>query len=329
MLFFCKRRAITETGHRCGLPFVTFRLAPNVCLFLPRSTDLHEVLVLAALLHFPLIEVEMLYLPSKQQPRRRNGHCSATAEACPVYPKVRYPPLCLVLLMLYHQGSPLPATLCFPFDRAWTFRVLHARSPIASLIRTISSTLFRSSLWVSQAAIIYLVREVHAWVEGRGVPSGNVYLRARQGRCRGWCSSGGAPQYPQKAGQNINVAWRSKQHIDFAFCELPLTSGADCTRHAPTADMLSHQDVRGNSSPLSFSQLLHAVDVTMAALRTGGRDVDVRHPSAVEEALKQGRLDVALTAFSSRCGPDINESLKRLPRKDKPDKQLMPQSSAS
>ncbi|PFH32583.1 hypothetical protein BESB_011950 [Besnoitia besnoiti] len=49
------------SAHIPSLVKAASRIAPNVCLFLPRSTNVHELAALAAALGFPLLEIEVLY----------------------------------------------------------------------------------------------------------------------------------------------------------------------------------------------------------------------------------------------------------------------------
>ncbi|KEP64440.1 UNVERIFIED_CONTAM: RNA cap guanine-N2 methyltransferase [Hammondia hammondi] len=49
------------SAHIPSLVKAAARIAPNVCLFLPRSTNVHELAALAVALRFPLLEVEVLY----------------------------------------------------------------------------------------------------------------------------------------------------------------------------------------------------------------------------------------------------------------------------
>ncbi|PHJ19181.1 rna cap guanine-n2 methyltransferase [Cystoisospora suis] len=49
------------SAHIPSLVKTAARIAPNVCLYLPRSTNVHELAALAVALGFPLLEVEVLY----------------------------------------------------------------------------------------------------------------------------------------------------------------------------------------------------------------------------------------------------------------------------
>ncbi|CBZ50453.1 conserved hypothetical protein [Neospora caninum Liverpool] len=49
------------SAHIPSLVKAAARIAPNVCLFLPRSTNVHELAALAVALRFPLLEIEVLY----------------------------------------------------------------------------------------------------------------------------------------------------------------------------------------------------------------------------------------------------------------------------
>lgn len=275
--FYSTRFFPSTHGALIDLVVAAARVSPNVCLFMPRSTDLHEVFAVASLLHFPLVEVEVLYLCLRQQALRgKKGSSPSSAQLVgPVYPK---------------------------------------------------------------AVIIYLVREVCAWVESRGVPSANVFLHAQKGPCKGWLSAAGVPKYPKKAGQGVKAAFRERESesLDFAFSELSFLNQEVSGREKKnvTVDVLASAQGgdSGVSAPLSFSHLLLAASAAMAALRTGKREVAVHHPHAVEEALQRGSLDVALAAFSALCGAEMAAALRQQTQKEprcRPSKRLPLESPGS
>ena len=167
-----------------------------------------------------------------------------------------------------------------------------------------------------QAIIVYLVREVQTWVQGRGLPSDAVYCKGRQGPCRGWQSHTGAPVSPYKAGMGVCAARRGEGDVDFVFAELQLPNARATDRCQMTADVLFGDEALRSSS-LSFSQLKEAVRASMKGLRAGGRESEQRPlPDAVETALKEGDIGVALASFAAVCCQDMAEALSRPPQRD-------------
>ncbi|KAL8270704.1 hypothetical protein Esti_005360 [Eimeria stiedai] len=246
------------------------KVAPNVCLFLPRSTDLHELFVLAALMRFPLVEVEVLYLPSRKKTEDEGGgsHSSKGEACCLAYPK---------------------------------------------------------------AVLVYLVREVRAWVESRGLPEGSLHARASRGCCKGWSSSqkGGFKQPMKDSNSGLNFSFRANHQLDFAFCPLSgfnnkQVEGAvlqqQQQQQPPTADLLLLQQGEPSSScPLSSSKFMHAVEAAMVSLVSADTpEGRTRLPAfdLIEAAFQQGSLEAAIAAFSSSCGPAVETSLRRLSQQE-------------
>ncbi|KAL8434143.1 hypothetical protein Efla_005470 [Eimeria flavescens] len=294
---FLRSRYFTS-NHESLLQLVAAaaKVAPNVCLFLPRSTDLHELFVAASLLSFPLIEVEVLFLPSKQQ----TG---------------------------FKGGSSLPASAA-----AAAAEALNTPYP--------------------KAVIVYLVREVRAWVEGRGLPTGASHALSLSVPSKGWLRADGRFLSPSQAAGGVAFGRRKGDNsLDFAFCPLLARPRADRGKQERrqaageeeteqlTADVVLRQGDEP-SLPLSFDRLVEAVAAAMRTLATSQTQTNpspsssssASSPSAspspssssspssrvelAEAALHCGCLSVGCAAFSAFCGEAIRGSLCSLEKEE-------------
>ena len=184
-------------------------------------------------------------------------------------------------------------------------------------------------MYLLQAVIIYLVREVKAWIQSRGIPEKNSFdVSLMQQKERGWlCRLFGVYRQPKLVGSSLSLQRQHPEGIDCMLCELLLeqqqerNSGVQTDTEGPltaaalfTQTQNKHQQ-RGPTP--SFSQLLTAINKAMQHLLrdkqeasrtlTGGPPAAAGGPPAaacelpvsVEAHLKDGNLGEALAAFAA------------------------------